>query len=191
MTETSLHAYGADSAPIAFSPIQVDEPYTNAKPGDFHTKGLMAVIPAYNEEVTIGSVVIQAKQYVEKVIVVDDGSVDRTSEIAKLAGAETIRLDKNTGKAYALLLGLRTASEMGCKACIMMDADGQHHARDIPRLASWAMSGSADLVIGSRFLKKNAHIPAYRQVGQKNARSPHKYRYPAKCDRLAIRLPGT
>jgi glycosyltransferase involved in cell wall biosynthesis len=125
------------------------------------------VIPAYNEELVIGSVVLRTRQYVERVIVVDDGSSDRTSEVAKLAGAEVIRLDANTGKAYALLLGLRYAQNMGCTAAVMLDADGQHDPREIPRVAGLVMDGKADLVIGSRFLKKNNGIPKYRQVGQK------------------------
>jgi len=135
--------------------------------GDIPPKGLIAVIPAYNEELVIGSVVLRTRQYVERVIVVDDGSADRTSEIAKMAGAEVIRLDANTGKAYALLLGLRYANNMGCTAAVMLDADGQHDPREIPRVAGLVMEGKADLVIGSRFLKKNNGIPKYRQVGQK------------------------
>jgi glycosyltransferase involved in cell wall biosynthesis len=135
--------------------------------GDIPPKGLIAVVPAYNEELFIGSVVLRTRQYVEWVIVVDDGSSDRTSEIAKMAGAEVIRLDANTGKAYALLLGLRHANNMGCIAAVMLDADGQHDPREIPRVAGLVMEGKADLVIGSRFLKKNNGIPKYRQVGQK------------------------
>jgi glycosyltransferase involved in cell wall biosynthesis len=135
--------------------------------GDIPPKGLTAVIPAYNEELVIGSVVLRTRQYVERVIVVDDGSSDRTSEVAKMAGAEVIRLDANTGKAYALLLGLRHAHNMGCTAAVMLDADGQHDPREIPRVAGLVMDGKADLVIGSRFLKRNNGIPRYRQVGQK------------------------
>jgi glycosyltransferase involved in cell wall biosynthesis len=135
--------------------------------GDIPPKGLIAVIPAYNEELVIGSIVLRTRQYVERVIVVDDGSSDRTSDVAKLAGAEVIRLDANTGKAYALLLGLRYAHNMGCKAAVMLDGDGQHDPREIPRVAGLVMEGKADLVIGSRFLKKTSGIPKYRQVGQK------------------------
>jgi glycosyltransferase involved in cell wall biosynthesis len=135
--------------------------------GDIPPKGLIAVIPAYNEELVIGSVVLRTRQYVEQVIVVDDGSSDRTSEVAKMAGAEVIRLDANTGKAYALLLGLKHAHNMGCTAVVMLDADGQHDPREIPRVAGLVIEGKADLVIGSRFLKKNNGIPRYRQVGQK------------------------
>jgi glycosyltransferase involved in cell wall biosynthesis len=131
-----------------------------------HYNGLIAVIPAYNEQIALGSVVLQVRQYVDRVIVVDDGSTDKTSEIAKMAGAEVIRLDDNTGKAYALLLGLKRARELNCTAAVMLDADGQHHTRDIPRLAAEAMNGDADLVIGSRFIENKGKIPFYRKAGQ-------------------------
>jgi glycosyltransferase involved in cell wall biosynthesis len=130
-------------------------------------KGIYAVLPAFNEELVIGSVVLRTKQYVDQVIVVDDGSSDRTAEVAKLAGAEVIRLDFNTGKAYALLLGLRHARERGCTVAVMLDADGQHDPSEIQRLAGLVSIGKADLVIGSRFLYKNRGIPPYRQFGQK------------------------
>ena len=130
-------------------------------------KGLCAVLPAYNEELVIGSVVLRTKQYVDRVIVVDDGSSDRTAEVAKLAGAEVIQLEHNTGKAYALLLGLRHARKTGCTVAVMLDADGQHDPREIQRVAGLVSIGKADLVIGSRFLEKNRGIPAYRQIGQK------------------------
>ena len=130
-------------------------------------KGLYAVLPAYNEELVIGSVVLRTKQYVDRVIVVDDGSSDRTAEVARLAGADVLRLDHNTGKAYALLLGLRHARKTGCKVAVMLDADGQHDPSEIQRVAGLVSVGKADLVIGSRFLTKSRDIPSYRQVGQK------------------------
>ncbi len=130
-------------------------------------KGVYAVLPAYNEELVIGSVVLRTRQYVDRVIVVDDGSTDRTAEVAKLAGAEVIRLDHNTGKAYALLLGLRHARETGCTTAVMLDADGQHDPSEIQRVAGLVSIGKADIVIGSRFLSKNQRIPPYRQFGQK------------------------
>jgi glycosyltransferase involved in cell wall biosynthesis len=130
-------------------------------------QGLCAVLPAFNEELVIGSIVIRTKQYVNHVIVVDDGSSDRTAEVAKLAGAEVIHLEYNTGKAYAILLGLRRARETGCTVAVMLDADGQHNPKEIQRVAGLVIAGKADLVIGSRFLEKNGGIPAYRQVGQK------------------------
>jgi glycosyltransferase involved in cell wall biosynthesis len=130
-------------------------------------KGIMVVIPAYNEQVALGSIVLLARLYADKVIVVDDGSLDRTAEVARIAGAEVISLEQNTGKAYALLLGLRRARESGCTTAIVMDADGQHYPRDIPRIAAHAMNGDADLVIGSRFFGMSRKIPLYRRGGQK------------------------
>jgi glycosyltransferase involved in cell wall biosynthesis len=132
-----------------------------------HIKGICAVLPAYNEELVIGTVVLHTKKYVDRVIVVDDGSSDRTAEIAKLAGADVIQLEHNTGKAYAVLLGLRRAHETGCTMAVMLDADGQHNPREIQTLAGLIRDNKADLVIGSRFLEKNGKIPPYRQVGLK------------------------
>jgi len=130
-------------------------------------KGLCAVLPAYNEELSIGSVVLRTRQYVERVIVIDDGSSDRTAYIAKLAGAEVIQLDHNTGKAYALLLGLKHARQTGCSIAVMLDADGQHDPSEIQRVIGMVKIGKADLVIGSRFLEEKQNIPGYRQIGQK------------------------
>ena len=172
MGETTIPAYGKVVEQITASvPARMDihVPGADAKPGDSSTKGLIAVIPAYNEQVAIGSVVILARQFVERVIVVDDGSTDKTSQVAQLAGAEVVTLKENSGKAHALLLGLKKAREMECKAVVMLDADGQHFTKDIPRIAAAALSGDSDLVIGSRFLENNGngHIPLYRQFGQK------------------------
>jgi glycosyltransferase involved in cell wall biosynthesis len=140
---------------------------TADKTGPLINTGLFTVIPAFNEEIAIGSVVLQARKYSDWVIVVDDGSADRTAEVARMAGAEVIQLDHNTGKAYALLLGLRRARELNCSAAIMMDADGQHITRDIPRLAAPVLSGEVDFVIGSRFIRREGNIPIYRMAGQK------------------------
>jgi glycosyltransferase involved in cell wall biosynthesis len=148
------------STSLKLQPIQVNDE-------DLPSKGLFAVLPAFNEELVIGSVVLRTRPYVDKVIVVDDGSSDRTAEVAKLAGAEVIQLDYNTGKAYALLLGLRHARDAGCNAVVMLDSDGQHDPKDIQRIVGDVREGNADLVIGSRFLEKNKGIPVYRQLGQK------------------------
>lgn len=158
-SEPSIPATG--EVPFHTSLINVTDQDVNVH------KGLIAVIPAYNEQVTIGSVVLLAQQYVDRVIVVDDGSPDKTAKVAKMAGAEVIRLDENTGKAYALLLGLKRARELNCTAAVMLDADGQHHTHDIPRVAAEALNGTADLVIGSRFIENKGNIPLYRQAGQK------------------------
>ncbi len=128
---------------------------------------IIAVIPAYREEIAVGSVVLKAKKHVDRVIVVDDGSPDKTAEVAELAGAEVIKLDKNYGKAYALMRGFERAKELGCSIIVMLDADGQHDADEIPLLIDPVLKGEADLVIGSRFLEKKGKIPKYRTLGQK------------------------
>lgn len=162
LTRSEMHGAQADVSP-SFDARLITVTERDINPH----QGLIAVIPAYNEQIALGSVVLQVRQHVDRVIVVDDGSKDRTSEVARMAGAEVIRLDENMGKAYALLLGLKRARELNCTAAVMMDADGQHHTSDIPRIAAWAMSGDADLVIGSRFIANKKSIPLYRQAGQK------------------------
>jgi glycosyltransferase involved in cell wall biosynthesis len=110
--------------------------------------------------------VLRTRQYADRVIVVDDGSSDRTTEVAKLAGAEVIRLEHTTGKAYAVLLGLRHALETGCTVAVMLDADGHHDPREIPRLAGLVFDDQADLVIGSRYIDKTGTAPVKQKIKQ-------------------------
>ncbi len=128
---------------------------------------IVAVIPAYNEELTIGTVVLATRQHVDHVIVVDDGSTDRTARIATLAGAEVLANPVNLGKAQAVLKGFARARHYNPLAVVMLDADGQHNPAEIPGLAKPVLSGRADMVIGSRFLNGKNRIPKYRILGQK------------------------
>jgi len=131
-------------------------------------KTIVTVIPAYNEGLTIGSVVLGSLKYSREVIVVDDGSADDTAEIARLAGATVIEHIKNQGKAQAIKTGFEAAIKMGAEAVVMIDADGQHNPDEIPIVAAPILFDEADLVIGSRFIgEENNDIPAYRQLGQK------------------------
>ncbi len=132
-----------------------------------HDTRICAVIPAYNEQVALGSIILLARLYVDRVIVIDDGSTDRSSEVATLAGAEVLRLEKNSGKARALNFGLRHARDLGYTTVVMLDADGQHFTRNIPDVVALVLNGEADLVIGSRFIKQNGDIPFYRKTGLK------------------------
>jgi glycosyltransferase involved in cell wall biosynthesis len=127
---------------------------------------LVILIPAYNEELTISMVVMLAKKYAERVIVVDDGSKDRTSELAGLAGAEVIR-QINTGKAGAIKTGIKRCLELSPECVVMIDGDGQMDPARIPEIAAPVLDGRADMVIGSRFIGETADIPRYRVFGQK------------------------
>jgi glycosyltransferase involved in cell wall biosynthesis len=132
-----------------------------------HNKNVIAIIPAFNEELAIGSVILRTIPFVSHVIVADDGSQDMTCFIAEHAGAEVIRLSKNHGKAYAVMRGFDRARQLGADIVVMLDGDGQHHPEEIPSLIAPILKGDADLVIGSRFLNNENHIPAYRKIGQK------------------------
>ncbi|WP_414468858.1 glycosyltransferase family 2 protein [Methanobacterium sp. ACI-7] len=125
----------------------------------------LAILPAYNEEIAIGSLILSTKKHVDEIIVVDDGSKDNTSEIAKLAGAKVIRHSSNKGKGSALKTGFRAVN--GSDIVITMDSDGQHNPDEIPKLIEPIVNGEADIVNGSRYL--NGHdkeTPFYRRVGQ-------------------------
>ena len=127
---------------------------------------IIAGIPAYNEEKTIAKVVLLAKKYVDKVIVVDDGSEDMTGDIAKELGAEVIRHPENMGYGAALRTIFHKARQENADILITLDADGQHDPREIPKLVKPLIKGEADIVIGSRFLGKT-DAKMYRLLGVK------------------------
>ncbi len=126
---------------------------------------ILAGIPAYNEARYIGSIVLQAKQYADEVIVVDDGSTDNTAHIARLAGAVVIRHDTNMGKGTAIQNILAEARKRTPGALVLLDADCQHNPDEIPSLVK-SVSEGYDLVIGSREAQKD-RTPAYRRIGQR------------------------
>lgn len=136
-------------------------------PADPMKQQTVAVIPAYNEAVAIGSVILRTAAHAGRVIVVDDGSTDTTAWIAGMAGAEVISLGRNCGKAAAVMAGLKAARASDPKAVVLIDGDGQHNPAEIPVLVGPVFNGLADLVIGSRSLGKNGTTPIYRKVGQK------------------------
>ncbi len=130
-------------------------------------RGVIAVIPAYNEERFIGSVVLQTRRFVETVIVVDDGSTDATGEIARSAGALVLIHERNQGKGKALETGLKKAQELLPGAVVILDADGQHMPSEIPQILEPILSGEADMVVGSRYLNGNSRVPFLRIVGHR------------------------
>jgi len=125
---------------------------------------IVAVIPAYNEERFIGSVVLKARQYANAVVVVDDGSTDATAEIAEAAGAIVMRHEHNRGKAVALNTGFRKAREMTPEVVVTLDGDWQHRCEEIPTLARPVLEDGADMVVGSRFLEVKSRIPGFRAL---------------------------
>jgi hypothetical protein len=127
---------------------------------------VVAVIPAFNEERFIASVVFTVRQYATTVIVVDDGSSDRTAALAEAAGASVIRLLRNGGKASALNAGFEAAAEWDPSVVVCLDGDAQHEPAEIPELIRPVLEGVADVVIGSRFLSVHSDIPRWRQFGQ-------------------------
>ena len=128
----------------------------------------IAVIPAYNEEIAIGSVVLKTIPHVNDVFVVDDGSCDATAVIAEAAGATVVRHERNGGYGAALKTCIGIGKESDADVMVILDADGQHDPNDIVRLIDPIRNNEADIVIGSRFIgNAENNIPAYRKAGMK------------------------
>jgi glycosyltransferase involved in cell wall biosynthesis len=109
-----------------------------------------ALIPAFNEAPYIADVVGRARQQVEEVVVIDDGSSDGTADIARAAGATCLQLPGNSGKASALRAGIAYAHDRGFTYVVTLDGDGQHLPEDIPVMLRVAQETGADLIIGAR-----------------------------------------
>jgi glycosyltransferase involved in cell wall biosynthesis len=149
-------------APVSLAAADRTTPPARS-PGD-----VLVAIPAYNEERFIGSVVLQVRLQGFPVLVIDDGSSDRTAAVAAAAGAEVERHERNGGKAQAVNTAFQFARTTGVTVLVIMDGDSQHHASEIGRLLEPIRSGWADIVIGSRFLAaSNGHIPTLRSLGQR------------------------
>ena len=120
-----------------------------------------AVLPALDEAPAIGRVVRGLRSHVDQVLVVDDGSIDGTSEEAERAGARVIRHAGTRGKGCALRTGLAWVLEQPYSHVLLMDADGQHSTEDVPALVAAGERYEADLVIGERSFSRHA-MPAAR-----------------------------
>lgn len=139
-------------------------------------KKVVVFIPAYDEEVTIGNVIqkigehyadTEKKGYQIDVIVVNDGSTDKTVEIARKLGVKRIVTHpKNMGLGAATRSGMQTAFEMGADIAVKIDADFQHDPEDIEKVIMPIINDEADAVFGSRFTGKiNYAMPLYRKMG--------------------------
>jgi len=109
------------------------------------------IIPAVNEEATIGEILIDVMDYVDYVILVDDGSTDQTPVIARQMGAHVVSHQRNMGVGAAFSTGVKEALKMGADVIVTLDADGQFRPEEIQYLVAPIMNDEMDFVTGSRF----------------------------------------
>lgn len=130
---------------------------------------IIVIVPAYNEEKTIDSVIYNIKKNKDvDILVVNDGSSDKTSLIAKNNGVIVIDLPFNLGIGGCMQTGYKYAYKNGYDIAIQIDADGQHDARFIDELIKPILNDEADLVIGSRYIKKTNYRGSYfRRTGSR------------------------
>jgi glycosyltransferase involved in cell wall biosynthesis len=133
---------------------------------------VVIVIPAYNEETVVGSTVKGVREQLcapplvnfdSEVVVIDDGSTDKTFQRAQQAGAIVLRHLYNLGLGAALGTGLNAALRRDATIIVTFDADGQHNSRDLPRIVFPILDNTADVVIGSRLLD-SGEMPLDRRV---------------------------
>jgi glycosyltransferase involved in cell wall biosynthesis len=128
----------------------------------------IAIVPAYNEEQAIGRVVAELRAFdpLLDIVVVSDGSVDRTAENAEAAGARVLRLPFNLGIGGAVQTGFRYAWERGYDLAVRCDGDGQHVPAELPKVIGPVVAGEADIAVGSRFAAGDGYrSSATRRVG--------------------------
>lgn len=132
---------------------------------------VLIVIPAYNEERTLEGVLSGLKELEHDIVVVNDGSVDNTGQVAAASGVKVLTHVMNRGYGAAIGTGLEFARMQSYDCAVTCDADGQHRAEDIKNLIAPIGSGDADVVIGSRFLRleEQKTMPWHRFVAIKAA----------------------
>lgn len=120
---------------------------------------VQVVIPAFNEVDSLENVLEALPREVRGIavdaLVVDDGSTDGTSKLAKQMDIETISLRHNRGQGMAISVGLKIAAERGCLVCVCLDGDGQHDPMELRDVIDPILNNHADFVIGSRFIGSN------------------------------------
>jgi glycosyltransferase involved in cell wall biosynthesis len=128
----------------------------------------IAIVPALNEEATVGRVIDEIRAFDPgfDIVVVDDGSVDRTAGIAADRDAHVLRLPFNLGIGGAVQTGYRFAFEHGYDVAVQVDGDGQHDAAQLPTILAPVLAGEADLAVGSRFTGSGAYRSSFtRRIG--------------------------
>lgn len=124
------------------------------------TSNVAAVIPCFNSEKTISVVVSDVQKYLDNVIVVDDGSQDKSAQEAKRAGAKVVLLNKNSGVGIATKIGMQTAIDLEMDAVITLDSDGAHNPADIKKLLNAHFMQNNELTIGNRWKRYNKTLPS-------------------------------
>jgi glycosyltransferase involved in cell wall biosynthesis len=121
----------------------------------------LVFIPAWNEEANLPAVLAELRAEIPDadVLVLDDGSSDRTSEVAREHGASVVRFEHNRGLRAVIAAGYEHAAREGYDFCGRVDADGQHPARELRRLLERVRSGSCDVAVGSRFVSGDGYEP--------------------------------
>lgn len=122
---------------------------------------IAVVIPAYNEAATIVEVVKRARAQVPHVIVVDDGSADGTADLLAGIDVTVLKNPQNSGKGASIFNGAVAALDMGAKAVLTLDADGQHQPEDIPRILTAARIYPGSIIVASR-LRNTENAPPLR-----------------------------
>ena len=130
---------------------------------------LTILIPAYNEENTIGKVIEEIPKKIRSIdkietMVINDGSSDKTEEISKGKGALVYSFAKNKGLANAVSYGFSKAVEQNTDILVILDADNQYDSKEIPLLLEPILQGIADIVLGDRQVKKLDHMPVQKKV---------------------------
>jgi glycosyltransferase involved in cell wall biosynthesis len=133
------------------------------------TPRVVAIVPALNEAAVIGKVVDEIRTSDPRidVVVVDDASTDDTASVAHSRGATVLRLPFNVGIGGAVQTGFKYALEHGYTLAVRLDGDGQHVARELPKLLAPVENREANLVIGSRFAEEGGSYrpPFARRIG--------------------------
>ena len=128
---------------------------------------VICVLPAFNEESTVSKIAQEAGNYTDEVIVVDDGSIDRTAEMATKSGIIVVQHQRNMGKGAALRTGFKEALNRGADVLVTLDTDGEHDPKDIPSLVDPIKSGRVDLMVGSRLQGQEGRSPLLRKISRR------------------------